>query len=634
LQRDLDDDKAVHEKLECWCKTNDREKTAAIETGEAKVSELEAFLGEAAAKMREKKTSRDATLDEVNRDEASLQEASTLRMKDNKVFHAESANLMEAIKACDQALVVLGGHKAGPGLAQLQAVARKLQNAGVLELGRHAVPASDMLALRTFLMKSQASSSFLSIPGYQGYGSQSGQIQGVLGQMKEDFEKDLSEAEAKEKKDGTDYASLKSAKEEEIQAGRKLRAELDQQIAELKEKHAEAFKELEDTEAQLELDRTFLANLREKCSASGAEFDQRVKDRLTEIAAVADTIKILNDDEAFNNFDKTVNSFVQVSSSNSAKERLRRATSVLVQAAAATGAPELSLLASRAQLDTFTKVKEEIDKMVVELKRQQQDEIEHRDWCIKDLNENKRDTEAAYDRKDKLQNDIADLTKTIEYLTKEIDAATTAVAEMQEQMKRASENREAENADYQQTVSDQRITQMILQKALKRMQEVYAFMQQQPGAPHIETSGTHTDPGNGPARFTKYEEHAGGSRVLRMLEEVLADSRKTEDEAIAAEQDAQGAYENLMQDSNKAITVYSKKISNMNGARATAREDFAMAKDDLRATVAKLGELHDTNGSLHKSCDFIMDTFDARQAARASELDALAEAKAILSGMK
>merc|ERR1719215_1379206 len=205
-------------------------------------------------------------------------------------------------------------------------------------------------------------------------------------------------------------------------------------------------------------------------------------------------------------------------------------------------------------------------------------------------------------------------------------------------MKRASENREGENAEYQTTVSDQRMTQMILRKALARMKEVYNFLQDgeapQPGAPHIETSGNHTDPGNGPARFTKYEQHVGGSRVVSMLETVMADSRKIEDEAITAEQDAQNAYENFMKDTNKAITVYTEKIVNMKGAKAKAEEDLVMAQSDLKATVLKLEELHDTNGNLHKSCDYIMDTFDARQAARAAEVDALNEAKAILSGMK
>merc|ERR1719498_251582 len=105
-------------------------------------------------------------------------------------------------------------------------------------------------------------------------------------------------------------------------------------------------------------------------------------------------------------------------------------------------------------------------------------------------------------------------------------------------MKRAGETREVENADYQQVVSDQTITQAILKKALERMKEVYALVQA-PGAPHIQTSATHTDPGNGPARFTKYEQNAGGKKVVAMIEEVIADSQKTEDNAHFTEQDAQ-----------------------------------------------------------------------------------------------
>jgi len=638
LQRDLDDDKAVHEQLTCWCKENDREKTAAIAAGEAKQNELEAFLGEAVAKMAELKNKRDATLDEVNKDEAAMEAAATLRMKENKEFHAEEANLVEAIKACDQAMVVLKGHSdaSPPGFAQLRSVAEGLQRAQVLELG-HRSPGAGVL--RAFVLRASGATSFLAIPGYQSYAPQSGQIFGVLSQMKEDFEKDLEDAQGKEKKEAADYTDLKASKIEEIAAGRKLKTELDEQIADLMEKHAQAFKELEDTKAQLELDRTFLANLKQKCSMSADEFDQRVKDRLEEIAAVDDTIKILNEDKSFENFDKTVNvALLQTSATSSQKERLYRASSLLERAATQIGVPELALLASRVQLDAFTKVKEEIDKMVTELNRQQQDEIEHRDWCIDELNKNNRSTEEQYDIKESLQTKIADLEKTIDYLTKEIDAATQAVADMQEQMKRASENREGENADYQQTITDQRLTQMILDKALKRMQQVYAMLQQheepQPGAPHIQTSGNHTDPGNGPARFTKYDKHAGGSRVLRMLETIMSDSHKMEDEAITVEQDAQQAYENFMKDSNKAITRYTEKIVNMKGSKAKAEADLVMAKEDLKATLTKLEELHDTNGALHKSCDFIMDTFDKRQAARAAEIDALKEAKAILSGAK
>merc|ERR1719440_197826 len=176
---------------------------------------------------------------------------------------------------------------------------------------------------------------------------------------------------------------------------------------------------------------------------------------------------------------------------------------------------------------------------------------------------------------------------------------------------------------------------MILTKALDRMKQVYALIQQkQPGAPHIQTSGTHTDPGNGPAKFRKYEENAGGGRVVKMLEEVLADTRKTEDQAIASEQDAQSAYENFMKDSNKGIAKTTQSISDMEGAKATAKEELSLANTDFKSTMAQLEALDQTNNDLRKSCDYILKNFDARQAARAAEMDALREAKNILSGMQ
>merc|ERR1719161_2816032 len=171
---------------------------------------------------------------------------------------------------------------------------------------------------------------------------------------------------------------------------------------------------------------------------------------------------------------------------------------------------------------------------------------------------------AAYDKKDSLTTQMADLEKTIEKLTKDIESSKAAVAEMMNQMKRASETREAENAEFQTTVNDHRVMSMILTKALDRMKQVYALLQQRaPGAPHIQTSGTHTDPGNGPAKFKTYGKNAGGGKVVSMLEEILADTKKTEDQAMVSEQDSQSAYENFMKDSNKAITQTTKKISNM-----------------------------------------------------------------------
>merc|ERR1719171_2681121 len=220
-------------------------------------------------------------------------------------------------------------------------------------------------------------------------------------------------------------------------------------------------------------------------------------------------------------------------------------------------------------------------------------------------------TVAAYDKKDSLTAKMADLTKNIEQLTKDIDASKAAVAEMMKQMKRASETREAENADFQTTVSDHRVMSMILTKALDRMKQVYAFLQQQqPGAPHIQTSGTHTDPGNGPAKFKKYEKNDGGGKVVAMLEEILADTKKTEVQALVSEQDSQSAYENFMKDSNKMITKIQQKISDMSGARASDKAELSMAKSDFSGTMTELEGLNTLNGDLHQACDYVLKNFD------------------------
>merc|ERR1719272_433226 len=633
LEKELDDDKAVYQLMTCWCTSNDGEKTAAIAAGKAKIAELESSMGAGAAKVAELKQKRKETLDEVNADHKALSDATGMRMKEIKEFQASETDYLEAIDASKNAIVVLGKHNS---LAQLRIVAHRLLDARVSQMvdNSRSVSKAKVGVLRSFLHNTESATSFLAIPGMQSYAPQSGQIFGILGQMKEDFEVNLSEAQKGEAKSKAEYETLKAAKEDELATGRKLIVSIDASIAETQENFAQEAKQLEDTQEQLAMDTEFLKNLKAKCATMDADYDRRVKDRLTEIDAVGDTIKILNSDESFEAFDKQeAPVFLQTDAAQ--KERRQKAVSALQRAAQVSGSPQVALIAASAQLDAFTKVKELIDKMVAELTTQQADEVDKRDWCISELNANKQDTTAAYDKKDSLTAQIADLKSTIEKLTKDIDSSKAAVAEMMNQMKRASETREAENADFQTTVSDHRVMSMILTKALDRMKQVYALLQQQkPGAPHVQTSGTHTDPGNGPAKFKKMEKNAGGGRVVAMLEEVLADTRKTEDQSMASEADSQSAYENFMKDSNQAIKKTSQSISDMKGSRASAKEELSMAKTDFGQTMTELEGLNEATADLHKSCDYTLKNFDARQAARSAEMDALNEPKNILSGAK
>jgi hypothetical protein len=129
-----------------------------------------------------------------------------------------------------------------------------------------------------------------------------------------------------------------------------------------------------------------------------------------------------------------------------------------------------SVLATREQIDVFIYIQAEIDKMIIDLKRHQGRNTHDHDWCINDQNKVNLYIHKGYDW----------------YYLKELivslEATTAIVAETHVQMKRASQSREADNANSQQTVKDQGGTQHLLQQALARMSEVYVLLESQRAA--------------------------------------------------------------------------------------------------------------------------------------------------------
>merc|ERR1711870_208417 len=105
--------------------------------------------------------------------------------------------------------------------------------------------------------------------------------------------------------------------------------------------------------------------------------------------------------------------------------------------------------------------------------KEKEDEIKHKDFCVDEFNTNQLQTEKKEREKQDLIAKIEDLELTIKTLTEEIETLKAEIAEMQVQLKRAGENREKENKEFQMTVADQRETQKLLQAALNVLSEFY-----------------------------------------------------------------------------------------------------------------------------------------------------------------
>merc|ERR1719235_357704 len=119
-----------------------------------------------------------------------------------------------------------------------------------------------------------------------------------------------------------------------------------------------------------------------------------------------------------------------------------------------------------------------------------------------------------------------------------------------------------------------------------------------------------------------------------MIESIIEDSVKVNKDAATAEAAAQAGYEKFLKDSNDAIDTLNKGISEKTSALADAKAELARTTADMKDTMSTLLELANMASELHTQCDFTLKQFDARQAGFTKEIEALNEAKYILSGME
>jgi len=631
LQKEAEEDEDIYDKLACWCTTNDKAKTKAVKDAEEKIDALETKIAELTALSAKLTEEIEGLEKDIEGYQAALDKATAIRKKELAEFQAEEKDMLEAIGALKAAIEVLSKHHTSflqmpqPHLVRVAATLQR-------EMQKHASLLDGLLthSQRRLVL------SFVEAPGdyfdatptfKQSYAPQSGQIFGVLQQMLETFETNLAAAQKEEKEAQQAYEELKASLEAQIAAAQELKDKKEAELVDTDEKNAAAKVDLEDTKAKLAADAKYLMMLKEKCSLTDKEWEERQKTRQLEMEAVSKALAVLTADDAHDTFTRTFNpSLIQ---KESASHRLMRshAAELLKKVAKRVQSPRLAALATRVQLDAFTKVKKAIDDMIAELQKQKEDEIKHKDFCVDELNKNQLETEKKTREKTDLEAKIEDLKMTIDKLTKEIQALKDEIAEMQLQLKRAGEDREKENAEFQQTVADQRETAKLVSAALVVLQGFYgkaALVQlgQEPAGPPP------------PPGFKEYKKNESSGGVMSLMEQIIQDAKSMEAEAIKDEEDATKAYAEFVTGTNASIEEASKSIVAKSQEKAQAEADLVEAEEELASVEAELEGLAKYKDQLHVSCDFVLKNFEIRQTARDEEIEALKQAKAILSGAK
>lgn len=673
--KDGEADLEAYDKYKCWCEATEKEKTDAIESAQAKLEELSGFLEEAAAKEGELKTEIAGLTDDIAKDQEALESATAMRAKENEEFLAEEADAKETLGLLSEAIGVLGKvqllqkpTKASlvqvrnivrhispkfPGVMQkdlydmlgaLESVEQKHLGAVFLPRNRAAALEQEWAKHREgslpWLSETEEQKGKAAKPnaqngaaaGAKSYNSRSGGILGLLKQMGDETAKNLGSAQKEELQALISFQNLQAAKLAEIASATDQKNQKESQLADLLDKVANAKEDTEKTSDQLAADQSFLAETQKGCAKEDEEYASRTKVRNEEIKALAETLEILTGDEARSLFDKTISaSFLQVSSVNglSTQARQEKAKNAAMQRILATAKRSknwaLASLAVQVKLDAFTKVKAAMDKMLAELQTQQKAEYEKGEACKQELDATEDKITVGTNTKEDLDQKHTGLTNELEELSADEATLKKEVADMEVALKQAGEQRKANNGLYQQSVNDQRATIQILQMAQARLKDFYT-----PKAGLVQVHSQAAPPPKPSGNAYAKSSNSGG--VMQMLSTIVSDAESAESVLKLTEQDEQKDYAEFVASTTASIEADRQSIEEKEERIAKASGEKSETEESQLANDASLAELNQLLQGTHTDCDWILKYFDVRQSSRKEEMNAIEEAKAILSG--
>mmetsp|Transcript_14683 Transcript_14683/g.26014 ORF Transcript_14683/g.26014 Transcript_14683/m.26014 type:complete len:698 (-) Transcript_14683:86-2179(-) len=620
----------LYDKFMCYCKTSDGDLAKSIAAAETKVPEVTSDIGETEGKISQLEA--DLKKAQVDRSDAKavVKEATALRAKAAESFSKEETDLKTNIAALTSAIGALEKGMAGAFL----------QSGSVEPLRRLIVDREDL----TDFDREQLAS-FLSTSA--DYAPKSGQITGILKQLQDSMAAELEKATSEEETAIAENEALMKAKAKEIAANTKAIETKTELLGEAKVTLVTLKDDLKDTQVALEEDKKFLANLDENCAKKTAEHEANMKSRAEELVALADTIKILNDDDALEIFKKTLpsaaSSLLQVKVADRQQRRAALQEILAEERKQGKPRPELNFiaLAMMGKKYSFEKVLKMIDDMVVLLKNEQLDDDNKVEYCKVQIDQ-------AEDKAKDLANKVKDaeikleeLSSDLETNKEDIKVIEKEIAELDKSVEDATAQRKEENEDFTELMSTNNAAKELLAFAKNRLQKFYS-----PGlykAPEDESfvqisSVAHADskrqaPPPPPATWDAYQKKDAESKsVVSMLDLLIRDLDKEMTAASTQEELSQKSYEELMQDSAAKRAKDMKSMQLKQKAKADIETSITQYSGELTVTKKESVAVAQFEMNLHSECDWLLQNFDLRKSARAEETENLKQAKAVLSG--
>merc|ERR1719395_73696 len=435
-----------------------------------------------------------------------------------------------------------------------------------------------------------------------------------------------------------------------------------------------------DTTAEMKETEAFVANLASTCAMKKKEFADRQKMRAEEISAVSEAIKILNDDDALDLFKKTLSlsqsslRLLQTSSTHASALRAARALAAVARKDPVR-APRLALLqfSLKSKSVDFSKILAQIDGMMKVLAEEQKTDDETKTFCSKEISA--KDAEQA-----DTEESIASSTAAIEEMTEQSATLASEIASLGKEIKdldkavaEATENRKTEHSEFLTFQTENNAALQLIEKAKNRLNKFYrpTLYKEAPKRELTDEEKILADAGRGDMIATAAPEMIAGTTIAAMQTQVYAQLHQRSDAAPPAppatwdayqkkdgksngvialmemlikeladgittaeheEETAQKDYERLMSSSQETRAKNVESITTKEAAKADLDTKIEATKEKKVNQETTLDNVKQLLLDLHSKCDFIIENFDMRKAARVNEQEGLANAKSVLSG--
>jgi hypothetical protein len=644
IEAEGEKEKELYEKFMCFCKGSYAELTKKDEDAKAKIDELGAKLK--AEEAEKTQIAQELVDHKKDRESAKqdLEEATSLRTKEAGEFSTTKADLDTNIAAMGSAIPALEKGMGGAVLLQTPAFRRLRQ----LVTSSPNMDAMDQRDVMAFLDAGNGDGSYS--PG-------TGQIIGILKQMKEEFEGNLASLVKDEEAAAAGFAELKSSKEKEVEVATESIETKMSRSGELAVSVIQSKNGLEDaTEDSADAIKTLDA-VKEQCAAKEKEYSAAQKDRADEMSALSQAIGVLNDDDALDVFKKAVPSFTQVEwSPQSFLQRSvtkasapQKAQAILEGIASKhhSSAMDLMMFTMRSKLKShggaqkFEEIKKMIDDMVVLLGKQQDEDDKTKEFCRAEFDKADDEQKAAKTALESTEASLAEMTDAVATLVDEIKVHEKEIIVLDKTVADATVQRKEDHAAYVGVVQMNDAAIALIEKAKGKLEKFYkpaasaaSFVQVRMHSSSEDEFGFEVDQQDSSNQAQTQQDRANekAKNVMSLMDTIIHDTEMAQKDAEYAEKTAQDDYAKLMAESKESRAQSAKGLTDKTAAKAELESKLVVERETHAANSKALIAIGKVISDLHGSCDFIVENYDMRKEARASEIDSLKNAKAVLSG--